>query len=125
MRRPLLALALAASLAGGSAAAADPAKPSEEDASAPATPTWEQRLEEAQTQLETARTRVAESESAVTRARHRRYPRGKEFDDLVATAENARKQLRAAEAELPALLEEARRAGVEPGVLRRFEPEEE
>jgi hypothetical protein len=125
VRRPLVALALAAALAGAFPAGADPAQPSDEDPNAPATPTWEQRLEQAQTQLVLARTRVAETEGAVTRARHRRYPRGKEFDGLVATAENARKQLRAAEAELPALLEEARRAGVEPGVLRRFEPEEE
>jgi hypothetical protein len=121
VRRPLAALALATSLAGAFAAAADPAKPSEEEAS---TPTWEQRLEEAHTRLELARLHAAESERAVTRARHRRYPRGAGFDDLVAAAEDARKQLRSAEAELPELLEQARRAGVEPGVLRRFEPEE-
>jgi hypothetical protein len=124
VRRALFALALAASLAGASAAAADPAKPGDDPANVPALPTWEQRLEEAQTRLELARARAAETEQAVKRARHRRYPRGEAFDDLVRAAEDAQKQLRSAEAELPELLEQARRAGVEPGVLRRFEPSE-
>jgi chromosome segregation ATPase len=123
MRRIGLALLVALPLAAAFAAAGDPAKPnegagvsSEEVAAA-----WEARLSEAQARLTTARERVATSERALTRARHRNYPRGEALDELVASAEEARKELAAAEEEFPELLEQARAAGVEPGVLRRFE----
>jgi hypothetical protein len=124
VRRPLLALALAGSLLGGFGAAADPAKPRGESGAEETAAVWETRLTDAQARLEQARGHAAASEQALARARHRRYPRGAAFDQLVADADDARKKLRAAEAELPELLEQARQAGVEPGVLRRFEPEE-
>ena len=117
MSRAGLALALLAAVA----AAADPAKPSDEATAQVVSAAWETRLTEAHAKLEQARTRAASSEQAVTRARHRRYPRGDAFDDLQAAAEADRKALTAAEAELPELLEQARQAGVESGVLRRFE----
>lgn len=120
MRRTLLGLALVLSFAAAWPAAGDPAEP-REDASEPVAAAWEARLAEAQAKLTTARERVATSERALTRARHRRYPRGEAFDDLVAAAADARKTLADAEAELPELLEQARSAGVEPGALRRFE----
>jgi hypothetical protein len=127
MRRLALALALALPFAAALAAAADPAKPGEAAAAPSAEAVaaeWEAKLGEAQARIVKAREQVAARERAVTRARHRKHPRGDAFDALVKAAEDARAELADAEAELPALLEQARVAGVEPGLLRRFEPEE-
>jgi chromosome segregation ATPase len=106
--------------------AADPAEPGR-----PAAPSaeqvaaeWEARLGAAQARIVAAREQVAAKESALTRARHRKHPRGDAFDALVEAADAARTELAEAEAELPELLEQARAAGVDPGVLRRFEPED-
>jgi chromosome segregation ATPase len=126
MRRIGLGTVLALSLAAAFAAAGDPAKP-DEGSGAPSeqlTAAWEARLSEAQARITTARERAESSERALTRARHRKYPRGEALDQLVASAEDARRELAAAEEELPALLEQAHAEGVEPGVLRRFEADE-
>jgi hypothetical protein len=71
-----------------------------------------------------ARLKVIESEAALSRARHREYPRGEALEAIERDVESARKELAAAERELPELLEEARLAGVSPEVLLRFEDEE-
>jgi Spy/CpxP family protein refolding chaperone len=126
LKRSGLALVVALCFAAAFAATADPAKPdaapgpSNEKAAA----AWQERLAEAQARITKARDGVANSERALTRARHRKYPRGEALDDLVAAAEQARTELAAAEAELPELVEQARAAGVEPGVLRRFEADD-
>lgn len=126
MSRSRLGLLVALSFAAAFAAAGDPAKPNE--AAGPSSElvaaAWEARLAEAQARLTTARAQAESSERALGRARHRRYPRGEALDALVVAAEDARTDLAAAEAELPALLEQARRAGVEPGVLQRFEADD-
>jgi chromosome segregation ATPase len=119
VRRAWLVLALGLALPFAPAAADGPAKPNE--ASELAGEAWEARLTEAEQRLASARERAATSESALSRARHRRHPRGEALDALVAAAADARRERAAAEAELPELLEQARRAGVAPGVLRRFE----
>ena len=126
MRRAGLAFALALPLFAASAAPADPAKPGQAApvASEVIAAGWEARLADAEAKLAAARSRAARSEQTLTHARHRKYPRGEALDALIADAEEAREALAAAEAEVPALLEQARRAGVEPGVLRRFEPED-
>jgi hypothetical protein len=126
MRRIALAIFIALTCVAAFAAAGDPAKPDEgaSVSSEQVAAAWEARLDEAQGRITTARERVATSEQALTRARHRKYPRGEAFDDLVAAAQDARAALTAAEAELPELLDQARAAGVEPGVLRRFEADE-
>jgi hypothetical protein len=126
MRRIALGIVLALSFTAAFAATGDPAKPNEDSgaASEQVTAAWEVRLSEAQARITTARERAESSERALTRARHRKHPRGEALDELVAAAGDARKELAAAEAELPALVEQARAAGVEPGVLRRFEADE-
>jgi chromosome segregation ATPase len=126
VRRIGLGVVLALSFAAAFAAGGDPAKPNEDTgaASEQVTAAWEARLSEAQARITTARERAESSERALTRARHRKYPRGESLDRLVAAADDARADLAAAEAELPALVEQARAAGVEPGVLRRFEADE-
>jgi septal ring factor EnvC (AmiA/AmiB activator) len=126
MRLPwLVALALAGALFPLPApAAAEPAKASEAPGlTDEAVAAWVVRLDEAQEKLARTRSRLAADEAALTRARHRRYPRGEALDALKARVAKGRTDLEAAETELPALLEEARRAGVPPGALRRFEPE--
>ena len=125
MSRSRLGLLVALSFAAAFAAAGDPAKPNEAAGlSSEQVAAWEARLAEAQARLTTARAQAESSERALGRARHRRYPRGEALDALVAAAEDARADVAAAEAELPALLEQARRAGVEPGVLQRFEADD-
>lgn len=126
MRRIGPGIVLALSFAAAFAAAGDPAKPNPEAvaASEEVAAAWEARLDEAQARITTARERVATSERALTRARHRKYPRGEALDGLAEAAEQARTALADAEAELPELLDQARAAGVEPGVLRRFEADE-
>ena len=86
---------------------------------------WSARLEKAQMHRDQARLRVIETEAALSRARHRDYPRGAALEAIERDVESARKELAAAERELPELLEEARLAGVSPDVLLRFEDEEQ
>jgi chromosome segregation ATPase len=101
---------------------ARPAAPSEAESNDAA---WAARLAEAKARLVAARGNVAESEAALSRARHRRQPRGEALDDLESALAEARDELAAASEELPELLEQARRDGVSPGVLREFEPDDE
>ena len=81
---------------------------------------WRQTLLEARERVDEAIGQVATAEMAYRDARKRKR-RGGERADLLAALEAAQAELAEAEAELPALLEEARRAGVPPGVLREFE----
>jgi hypothetical protein len=102
----------------------DPAKPSESgELSSVTVAAWIDRIEAAAAQLEKTRAQLRANEAALSRARHRRYPRGEALQTLETSVESGRAALEAAEAELPALLEQARRAGVPPGTLLRFEPE--
>ncbi len=81
---------------------------------------WRQRLLEGHERLESARARALEAKYAHRDGRQRRR-RGAEKAQLTVALEAAEKELAAAEAEFPVLLEQARRAGVPPGVLREFE----
>jgi len=82
---------------------------------------WIKRLDEAAARLAAAQRQVDGLEGAKGRGAARRYPRGdakeKYLDDLAA----AQKELADAKEAMPELLEEARRAGVVPGVLDRYE----
>jgi hypothetical protein len=102
----------------------EPAKAGEsEELSSVTEDAWIDRIETAAAQLEKTRAQLRANEGALTRARHRRYPRGDALQTLETSVEVGRAALEAAEAELPELLEQARRAGVPPGTLLRFEPE--
>jgi septal ring factor EnvC (AmiA/AmiB activator) len=102
----------------------DPAKASESDnLSSVTVEAWVDRIEVAAAHLEKTRAQLRANEESLARARHRRYPRGDTLEELETSVESGRAALEAAEAELPELIEQARRAGVPPGELRRFEPE--
>lgn len=81
---------------------------------------WRQTLLEAHERLKIARVRAAEARHAHRDGRQRRR-RGAEKAELTAALEAAEQEFVEAEAEFPAVLEKARRAGVPPGVLREFE----
>jgi small-conductance mechanosensitive channel len=85
---------------------------------------WATRLSEAHARRDTARQRELEAVQALGSARHRRHPRGETLARLEGDLARARRERAQAEAELPELLEQARRDGVWPGVLRRFEPDD-
>ena len=81
---------------------------------------WRETLVAAQQRVNEATEGVAAAQHAYRDARKRRR-RGAERADLLAAQGAAEQELAEAEAALPALLEEARREGVPPGVLRQFE----
>lgn len=81
---------------------------------------WRDKLLDARERVDGARQQAATAEMAYRDARKRRR-RGAERADLLAALTAAEQELAEAEAALPALLEEARRAGVPPGVLGEFE----
>lgn len=81
---------------------------------------WRQTLLEAQERVDRAQLDVAVAQQAFRKARQRKR-RGDERGELLATVQAAEQELEDAEADLPRLLEQARRAGVPPGVLGEFE----
>lgn len=81
---------------------------------------WADRLAEAQQAIDEASSRVTRLEHAYSEAQHRQYPRGRDRGVLVADLAQARKDLEEARQALPRLVEEARRAGVYPEVLRPY-----
>lgn len=81
---------------------------------------WAKRLAEAQRELEAARKRAEQAEAAYVKAVRDDYPTGDALVELREEAEQAKAELREAEARLPALVEEARRSGVLPEVLRPY-----
>lgn len=97
---------------------ADEAKPSDSDG-------WIQKLDEAKARLAAAKADVSRYEAVQSHASARRYPSGEPKEKFLSDLENARKELDEAQREFPRLLEEARRAGVDPGVLRRYEEPDE
>jgi hypothetical protein len=127
----LLAGLLLGAGAGASTARAQAAAPAEEAETAPEAPIgdpsllayWEQRLERALQRIELARRRATEAETEYSRARHDDYPRGEALNEIKEKHLAAERELRRAEEALPRLVEQARRAGVPPGVLRHYRDE--
>ena len=106
-----------------------PAQEAPPAAAAPASPAgisaeeieeWRNTLLEAEQRVETAGEEVAAAQAAFRNARHRSR-RGDERGKLRADLTAAQQELADAEANLPVLLEQARRAGVPAGVRREFE----
>ena len=124
MRHVRLLLIVLALVSAGAAQAEPPAPNADAQAVEARDAKWSARLAKAQKHRDEARLRVIETEAALSRARHRDYPRGAALEAIERDVEDARKALAAAEQELPELLEEARLAGVSPDVLLRFEDEE-
>lgn len=83
---------------------------------------WIVRLTQRQEELRTARLRAERAEDAYLEWRQRRWPRGEGKEAMLAERAEAQEALRIAERRFPEDLEAARRAGVPPGHLRRFNP---
>lgn len=113
----LLAIAgPAGAQSAGGAQSSDPVLDVTEDWS-----TWISEIEKSAQKVRSLRETTAALEADVSRMRSRRYPRGEERARLEAAYERARTQLEEAEAAHPALLEQARQAGVPQGILQDFE----
>ena len=84
---------------------------------------WQQRLRDARARVTTALERVEAAESAYRTVRHRRRARGELKQDTEQEIVAARAELAAAEGELAAIPEAARRSGAQPGWLRDVESE--
>jgi hypothetical protein len=124
----MIIAALVLMLVGASAALGDPpavgAGASSPASIAPAeTPNarWEEKLDEARMRIRKAEARHARALSAWKRARHRQKPRGDALVEIESDLHKAADELSYAREDLPRLLELARRDGVQPGVLRRYE----
>lgn len=101
-------------------------EPSDEGAGDDLEAYWSQRLSRARQRIELARERLAAAEAEYARARRDDYPRGDAFEAIEQRKAAAEREQRAAEDALPRLVEQARRAGVAPGVLRDYwDPEGE
>lgn len=104
----LLALASPASLA-------EEAAPGGEDVD------WELRLSDLESDLVAAHQRLADARDAYRNWRQKKHPRGAKKADLLAEIDAAQIEVADLEAAWPEELEKARRAGLPPGTLRRFE----
>ncbi len=82
---------------------------------------WIEKIELEQERAAEARGDVARLEQEISRAKRRRYPRGEALREKIDALEAAREAGAKAEALIPELLDNARRAGVSPGALREFE----
>jgi hypothetical protein len=82
---------------------------------------WRARLDEAHVALAEARHRSEAAHDAYADWRQRKYPRGVRKEKLVQEVADAEVALAEAQAAWQALQEDARRAGVPPGVLRDYE----
>jgi hypothetical protein len=122
VRRALPSLALLATLASAGAVRAEEPLPAAQS-EALLEEAWTARLSEATARRDATAARLAADEAALTSARHRKYPRGDTLGTLERNLERSRAEHAAAEQALPELLEEARKAGVSPALLRRFEGE--
>jgi len=106
--------------AAGTDARAASAKDQGEDGNAELS-RWVKQLDDAMQRLDAARRRIDQLENAKGRGAARRYPRGdakaKYLEDLKLT----REEYEAARRALPDVVEDARRAGIAPGVLQPYE----
>ncbi len=82
---------------------------------------WRIRIASVQQEVTDAHARAESARNTYQDWRQRKYPRGVRKEELVREVDDAEEAAREAEAKLAALLEDARRQGVPPGVLREFE----
>lgn len=122
-RRVSLLLASVLVLAPLAARAESPVEPASDQADESADRGAESRqdLREALERFEQARRRHLAAEEAYENWRQRKWPRGEAKARILAEREEARTQWETARAELPRVIERARRAGIAPGELRPYE----
>lgn len=82
---------------------------------------WRERLEDGRARLAEARQRSDAAHDAYADWRQRKVPRGVRKEKLVREVTEAEAELAEAQGAWQVLFEEARRAGVPPGVLRDVE----
>lgn len=82
---------------------------------------WSDKLLEAQQAIKKSKFELERTESAYAQARNFRNAVGAPAARIVAARDEARKKYSQSLCALPQLVEHARRAGVTPGVLRRYE----
>lgn len=82
---------------------------------------WRQKISEAHQAVAEAQLRAEAAHNTYQDWRQRKYPRGMRKKELVTEIDAADEAVREAEARFASLLEQARREGVPPGVLRDFE----
>ena len=98
-----------------------PAMADQEGALRPVDERWAERLAAAKAEVETLRKQVRAAGAAYTRARRDDHPRGEALQKLVEEWHEHRAAYREAKERLPELVEQARREGVYPVVLRPYE----
>lgn len=81
---------------------------------------WAERLATAKARIETLREKEEELAAEEAQADRLRYPRGEPLLELKEELRETRASLVEAKAALPRLVEEARRSGVLPEVLRPY-----
>jgi hypothetical protein len=125
MRKVLASIAIGSGLVlAAPLFAAPPAAPAARDKAAAGADDqagWTQRLDEAAARITSAQKSVDQLLGAKGRGAARRYPLGDAKAKYLKDLDDAQKELADAKRALPALLEEARRAGVPPGILDRYE----
>jgi hypothetical protein len=81
---------------------------------------WAASLGGARSAAEQSRAHLAEADTEYTYARNRQQPRGEPLKKIIATRDAARSEYATSRCRLPALVEQARRAGVSADVWRAF-----
>ena len=82
---------------------------------------WVKKLDDAKLRLDVAQRQLDELENAKGRGAARRYPRGDAKAKYLDELKNTRTEYEAAQRALPDVLEDARRAGIAPGLLEPYE----
>ena len=125
MRGLLPALAFVVLVAAGTFGAlsgvAEPAKIAEGAEAVDTLDAWRTRVREARDRVRAARSELAAAEYAYADWNQRKRPRGTPKGEIVARIARAEQEVEAAEAALPEVVEDARRAGLEPGDFRALE----
>jgi hypothetical protein len=82
---------------------------------------WPARISAAYQQVADAHQRAETAHNTYQDWRQRKYPRGMRKEELVREVDDADRAVLEAEAKFAGVLEQARRDGVPPGVLREYE----
>ena len=85
------------------------------------TDAWRNRISAAYEEVADAQLRAETARNTYQDWRQRKYPRGMRKKELVREVDDAQQAVLEAEASFAGLLEQARRDGVPPGVLRDYE----
>jgi hypothetical protein len=91
------------------------------EAKSPVLEAWRERLDEGRDRVQLAHVRLESARDTYQDWRQRKYPRGTHKADLVRQVQEATVEVEEAETAWVQLFEQARSAGVPPGVLGSYE----